>query len=326
MKNNRWKTLFHTFIFAYIYLMLALCVPTNFSVTAPYKTRSTATLITLDGIDPVENLHIVSVLSMKNITYFQRMIYQLSMEMDVEEMTETQKQTTLSEDYLRGQIEKQSAYELALIHGYTLASEKNPSVSIDYEFKGMMVDYRFKKFSHIISIGDLITKINGQSFHNYETMYQTFAQNLNLTLTIIRQGEEITVDLSRETTDIYWAFYPKYTITNATPSYQLPGLDVLSGGPSSGMMQTLAVYISLVDDIDVNEVVVGTGEITNSGNVGKIGGLRQKVFTAIHEGIKYFICPASQYHEVADLNGKGINIYGVNTIEDAVEVLHEIFA
>ena len=324
MMKHQYKQWFHTFIFAYIYLMMALCIPSNFAVTAPYKTRSSATLITIDGVIPNTNLHIVSVISMKGITPFQRMIYELSDELDVRELTVIDQQISSIEELTRGQVQKQSAYELSIIHGYQLAAETNPLVEIDFEFVGMVVDYRYKKFSQL-QIGDIITKINGQSYANYEDMRQTFATDYDVDLTIKRQNTEVEVELKRLPTDIYFSFYPKYNILSATPSYETPGLNLVSGGPSSGMIQTLAIYLSLINDMIVDEIVVGTGTITNLGTVGEIGGLKQKVYTAIHEGIKYFICPASQYDEVAHLDGQGIEIYGVSTIEEAVEALHEIF-
>lgn len=324
MKIQQYKQWFHTFIFAYIYLMVALCIPSNFAVTAPYKTRSSATLITIDGVTPNPNLHIVSVISMKGITPFQRMIYELSDELDVRAMTERDQQTSQAEEITRGQVQKQSAYELSIIHGYQMAALTNPEITIEYEFIGMVVDYRYKQFSQL-QIGDIITHINGESFSNYEDMRFAFASQYDVDLTIKRQNTTLDIELQRLPTDVYFSFYPKYNLMSASPSYELPGLDLVSGGPSSGMIQTLAIYLSLINDMIVDEVVVGTGTITNLGTVGEIGGLKQKVYTAIHEGIKYFICPSSQYDEVAHLDGQGIEIYGVSTIEEAVEVLHEIF-
>ncbi|WP_025724686.1 S16 family serine protease [Acholeplasma granularum] len=318
------KTFLHTIVFAYIYLMISLIVPTNFTVTAPNETRSANTMIKIEGIDQTEHLKSVSVLSMDRITGFARMIYEISPLFDVEKLGYVASTLTNQENNLRGQIQKMASFDQAIISAYTLASQKNNQIQIDYDFIGMTIDYRDISYPEL-KIGDIITDINNIGFTDYETLGMYFINNFGtFELDVLRNNEKIRITIDKETDKIF-RFYPKYNITSATPKYSLPGEFVFMGGPSAGMMYTLSVYFALVKDIEINLDVVGTGTIRYNNDIGEIGGLKQKVYGAYHEGIKHFLLPASQYNEVKD-EKLNINLYPVNNINEAIEVIYEIFS
>lgn len=320
--NNKVKKIFFSIIFAYVYIMIALTVKTEFSVTSPYDTRSTYEMIEIEGINQLNNLHSVSVLSMDKITPFGRMIYELNEKLTVEPMSTYLNELTKSEKNKRGLIQKTAAFEQAVVTAYELAINDGYDFEINYEFKGMVVDYRLKKISEL-NIGDIIISLDGQKFNNYYEMRLYFNQQDELELEVERNLEIHKIMISKNKTDLF-SFYPKYDIKSSTPKYTLPGLDVPTGGPSGGMMYTLSLYFDLIGYHKINEIVVGTGTINSDHTVGMIGGLKQKVYTAIDKDIKYFIMPKSQYEEVTHLNDK-IQMYPVSNIEEAIEVIYEIF-
>jgi len=304
--------------------MIALLVPTNYAVLTPYKTREASTMIQIEGRDLSPNFHTVSVVSMERITGFQRMIYQMVDQFEVYQMSYYDQQTNFLEDLERGRIQKRAAFEQSLISGYSLASLVDPTISIDYEFVGMIVDYRLQKHN-ILHIGDIVIDVNHQGFDAYEEMGLYFLDQVGeTTVTVNRKGNIFDITLDIETTDVF-QFYPKYEIIDTYPKYTLPGEYVLSSGPSGGAMYTLSIYFALLGNVNMNEVIVGTGTIRYNHSVGLIGGLRQKVYTAIKEGHNHFILPFNQYDEVKDL-GHLINLYPVKTIDDAIEVVYEIFS
>ena len=72
--------------------------------------------------------------------------------------------------------------------------------------------------------------------------------------------------------------------------------------------------------------IAGTGTISVSGRVGAIGGITQKIITAIRNDVDIFLCPKVHEEEAmrAYLNERGhekMKIYFVETFEDALEVL-----
>lgn len=95
------------------------------------------------------------------------------------------------------------------------------------------------------------------------------------------------------------------------------------GGPSAGLAFTLA----LLDELTPGEItggvkVAATGEIGLNGQVGAIGGLRQKTVAVQRAGAKVFLVPASEVKEAEDqAAGSGLKVIGVDTLDDALNAL-----
>jgi PDZ domain-containing protein len=97
------------------------------------------------------------------------------------------------------------------------------------------------------------------------------------------------------------------------------------GGPSAGLMFSLEVMNQLTpDDMTKGHRIAGTGSIDAEGNVGSIGGVRQKVFGAIRVGAEYVLVPAGNYEDALDAGGDDIEVVRVATIDDALTFLEEL--
>ncbi len=91
------------------------------------------------------------------------------------------------------------------------------------------------------------------------------------------------------------------------------------GGPSAGLMFALEVMNQLTEeDLTKGHRIAGTGTIDAEGNVGSIGGVRQKVFGAIDVGAEYVLVPQRNYEDALDAAGDVIEVVGVATIDDAL--------
>ncbi len=93
------------------------------------------------------------------------------------------------------------------------------------------------------------------------------------------------------------------------------------GGPSAGMVFSLALIdklgsTSLLDGTPI----AGTGTIDADGDVGAIGGVRQKAFGAAAAGAKAMIIPASNCGELGGGLPSQMPIYPVSTLKDALGV------
>ena len=91
------------------------------------------------------------------------------------------------------------------------------------------------------------------------------------------------------------------------------------GGPSAGMMFALGV----VDEITPGSLtggkdISGTGTIDMTGQVGPIGGIQQKMAGARESGSTFFLAPASNCNEVKGHEPKGMQVFAVNTLHEAV--------
>ena len=94
------------------------------------------------------------------------------------------------------------------------------------------------------------------------------------------------------------------------------------GGPSAGLMFALTIY-DLVDGVDVarGRTIAGTGTIDLSGDVGVVGGVRQKVIAAREAGAEIFLVPEEEIDEARDASNEELIVIAVDTIDDALAAL-----
>ena len=97
------------------------------------------------------------------------------------------------------------------------------------------------------------------------------------------------------------------------------------GGPSAGLMFTLEVMNQLTDGaLTKGHRVAGTGTISADGEVGAIGGVRQKVFAAREIGAEYVLVPAGNYADALTASGDDIEVVSVATVEDALDFFEDL--
>lgn len=98
-------------------------------------------------------------------------------------------------------------------------------------------------------------------------------------------------------------------------------------GSSGGLMLSLAIYNSLIDeDITNNKKVVGTGTIDILGNVGKIDGVKYKLLGAEKNKGDIFLCPVENLEEGMRVKKEfdlQIKVFGVKTFDEALKVLKD---
>ncbi|MBB4685917.1 YlbL family protein [Amycolatopsis jiangsuensis] len=104
------------------------------------------------------------------------------------------------------------------------------------------------------------------------------------------------------------------------------------GGPSAGLMFTLAIIDRLTPpgkteaDLAAGRHIAGTGEISETGQVGPIGGISFKVVGAREAGATDFLVPAHNCAEAASAAPDGLNLIKVSTLDDALTQLENLKA
>lgn len=107
------------------------------------------------------------------------------------------------------------------------------------------------------------------------------------------------------------------------PAYDFPvdvdfELDQV-GGPSAGMMFALGIIDELTPgSLAGDRHVAGTGTITPEGEVGPIGGIRQKLQGAAAAGAEVFLVPQGNCAEAQGHVPEGLTVVSVSTLDDAV--------
>jgi PDZ domain-containing protein len=97
------------------------------------------------------------------------------------------------------------------------------------------------------------------------------------------------------------------------------------GGPSAGLMFSLGVLDTITpENMTGGRKIAGTGTIDASGLVGPIGGIRQKMYSAVNASADYMFVPADNCSEAFGHVPTGLRIFKVSTLDDAVAALKVI--
>lgn len=113
------------------------------------------------------------------------------------------------------------------------------------------------------------------------------------------------------------------------PQYTMPFQVTVNagnvGGPSAGMMFTLAIYDKITPgSLTGGKRVAGTGTIAEDGTVGPIGGITHKMLGAKRAGATYFLAPAADCNEVVGHVPSGMTVIKVSTVQEAIAVMPRI--
>ncbi len=312
-----------TISFAFFYLLIGVIVPTNYSALGPGFVTKVSDNIQIEDIENSNNFYSVAVYGLDKLTGLTRIVLDACYKWDVYETTIYESSITSKEDRLRGQISKRASYLNSLINAYRLANEKDSNIYLEVDFKGIDIYYRPPHLTNL-KIGDRVIKINDELLtkENYQEIIKANKFE-NVELTIIRDNETKNIDVTYQVGDYVMSYYPYYEIVSSYPEVSLPGLSSDTGGPSGGLMQTISLYVSLLNINFGNLKIAGTGTINEAGIVGEIGGITQKLYTVDSNKMDYFIIPKSQYKEISSLKHK-TEIILVTSIDDAVHFLEKI--
>lgn len=112
-------------------------------------------------------------------------------------------------------------------------------------------------------------------------------------------------------------------------SYYTPEFDIdftleKVGGPSAGLMFAAGIVDKLTpDDLVAGRHVAGTGTITPDGEVGPIGGIRQKLAGARNEGAELFLMPSEHCAETSEHIPDGLTVVPVDTLAGAIDAMEQ---
>ena len=146
-------------------------------------------------------------------------------------------------------------------------------------------------------------------------------------LGIVRDGDDLTVQLTTAASPDD-ATVPIVGITPGA-TYDFP-FDVTVnlgdvGGPSAGTMLALGIYDKLTPgELTGGERFAGTGTIAADGEVGPIGGIRQKMYGAQNAGADWFLAPAANCDEVVGHIPAGLQVFSISTLDEALQTVETI--
>jgi PDZ domain-containing protein len=181
-----------------------------------------------------------------------------------------------------------------------------------------------------LRIGDVIVAVDGEKIETAEQAVRKIQDRAigdMVTVTVDRDGQLIDAQIKTSSiTDSEGAKKPGIRVLiGPRLEYDLPFEVTIDsgdiGGSSAGLMFALEVRDRLDGfDLTGGRQVCGTGTIDIEGTVGPIGGVRQKVVTAIAQGAEVFLCPRDNYEEALSA-ADGIEIVPVDRFQTAYDFL-----
>jgi ATP-dependent Lon protease len=112
------------------------------------------------------------------------------------------------------------------------------------------------------------------------------------------------------------------TLSKQDLHIHVPAGAIPKDGPSAGITMATAI-VSAARQIPVRADVAMTGEITLSGLVLPIGGIREKSLAALRQGIKTIILPKGNEQDLSELPDevkKDMRFVPVETLQDVLKV------
>ncbi|QPZ40217.1 PDZ domain-containing protein [Paramicrobacterium chengjingii] len=184
----------------------------------------------------------------------------------------------------------------------------------------------------VLKVGDEIIEAGGTAVTDVSGLQDVIAEHgadQPLTLIVVRDGEKFDVDITPTEVEYSDGATGVVIGVQTTETYEFP-FDVSIklndvGGPSAGMMFALGIIDKLTPGpLPGDASVAGTGTIDAEGQVGPIGGIRQKLYAARDAGAEYFLAPADNCDEVVGHVPDGLTVFKVATLEDSLAVLKSV--
>jgi len=176
----------------------------------------------------------------------------------------------------------------------------------------------------VLDAGDVVLGLDGVPTADFAALTQI--------LTATEPGTTVTVDVLRGRDELH---LPVVTSQgegrallgiNIDRQFELPIEVTITidniGGPSAGTMFALGIIDLLtVEDEAAGAHIAGTGTIDDTGEVGPIGGIRQKMAGARRDGADWFLAPTTNCSEVVGHVPSGLHVVAVSTLHEAREAV-----
>jgi PDZ domain-containing protein len=297
---------------------------------SPGPTSDAVNSVTADGVElfpPSGELLMLTVVS-QDVNLFEALIAGIDPSIDLVPKEAVRREGESDEDYrnrVLQQMDDSNFRAIAVALGF-LGYEMVPVEVVINEFVEDV------PAADVLELGDTILEIDGvavSSVADIGPLLEGRSVGSTLMLKVGRDGEtlDLEVVLAERTDEPGVAMIGVVLGELTRPPFPIelrPG-DI--GGPSAGMMHTLAIIDSLTEgDLTGGEVIAGTGTIRIDGTIGAIGGIRQKVVGAEAAGARYILVPVDNYERALTAERSSIEIVPVATIEEAIDFLDGLSA
>lgn len=199
---------------------------------------------------------------------------------------------------------------------------------IGYVVVGIKPD---SKFNQILKEGDIITAINGESVINKsldEISKTKPFKDKTVTFEFHRDNKLLkkSIKVTDETGSLMLSEYINYESGDIKLDDDTTLKQININGSSVGLTYATYYYLRL-NNYELKEPVAMTGTIDDSGNVGPIEGIREKIIGAHKAHAKYVFVPERNYADAMATKkefGYKLDIYPVKSLADTVNYLNDL--
>ena len=187
--------------------------------------------------------------------------------------------------------------------------------------------------SKVLRQGDQILSVGGAAVSTSEDVQSAVRKQkpgAQIPIEIDRAGTKQTVTVTAaarpDDNDVaYIGLTPD--VVNADPNLKITYNVGDIGGPSAGLMLTLAVIDRLsTGELTGGKFIAGTGTIADDGQVGPIGGITHKTRAAREAGANVFLVPERNCTEAKSDAPDGLQLVKVNSLDSALSALDDVRA
>lgn len=179
----------------------------------------------------------------------------------------------------------------------------------------------------LLQPGDIFIEVEGVAVTSRDDIVAQLSGKTpgdSVAMLVLRGGEELSlsVGLGQNPEDPAVAMIGVLLDQSVTPPFDVNIRAGNIGGPSAGLMHTLAIIDNLTEgELTRGQVIAGTGTMHPDFNVGPIGGVRQKVVAAEAAGANYILVPVQNYEAALTAPRDRIEIVPVATLQEALDFL-----
>ena len=231
---------------------------------------------------------------------------------------------------------------------YVALKKAGKQVSRKYVGMYVMSVAKNSNFKNKLQIGDVVTAIDGKHYNSSQEfikLISKYRSGKEITVTYLHNGKPKRAKGQTIMLDSVHRAGIGITLADRTEvsspikvSADMKGI----GGPSAGLMMTLAIYQQVTGlNLRQGQKIAGTGTMNADGSVGDIGGIDKKVVSSSKAGAKIFFAPnnpVSKAEKEYDKNAKTnyqeavaaakkiktkMKIVPVRTFDDAVRYLEK---
>ena len=336
IKSRLITKIFILLIFALDCFILTICfVKKDVVVSTPGVINNPSLSFEIESEEETKFIGTIGIYNYSKVSLLQYWLSKDNIKFTVEDINEDL-YLDQKEELKQGMLMKDSSVVSAIIAAYKEASKLDENIKIenlDTLYKGVVVTAIYNHADTELKVGDVITKVNGESFNNYDEFRQLcskFALEYDYLMFSVVDGDK--------TKDIYAKIITKddkkslgisvddtYEAPKTTPECKIVE-NYKSIGPSGGAMTALSIYDRITDgDITRGKRIVGTGTIDINGNIGAVGGLNEKIVTAINYEVDIFFVGSYNYEEALasyNLHKATFDLVKVETFSDIIEYLN----